>query len=415
MLIEFSVENFKSIKDKAILSLVSTKDDSLQSNLINCTQIEPDKLLKTAVIYGANASGKSNIISAINFLKALVLNSHNHQQGQGVAFTPFKLDKETINKPTKMEAIFIQKNIKYVYGVSFIKEKIIDEYLYYYPNGKKAKVFERKNTIQYEFTIEQQVQEFIAKRTLDNMLYLSKSTQEKYEKTANAFEWFREILQILPPIEQIDLSKFTVDLIKNDPSFKELVLKALCEADIGIEDLKTDIRKVSASDLPDFFPPQIKEMIISDKLSTLQQIDIKTSHKGVEFNFNSEESEGTKRIFSIIGPIIDSLRNGMVLIVDELDIRLHHLLNLFLINLFHDPTQNKSNAQLIFTTHNVLLLDQDLFRRDQIWFTEKNNNTGSTDLYSLWEYSPRKDKDIKKGYLAGKYGALPFIKDFKIF
>ena len=138
-------------------------------------------------------------------------------------------------------------------------------------------------------------------------------------------------------------------------------------------------------------------------------------HKGIAFDFYSEESEGTKRMFSLIGHWIDALRNGKILVIDELDTKLHHLLNVFLINLFHDPTQNKNNAQLIFTTHNINLLDQDIFRRDQIWFTEKDGETGASDLYSLVEYSPRKDKDIQKGYLAGKYGALPFIKDNRIF
>src|SRR3989338_3773580 len=355
MLIEFSVENFKSIKDRVTFSLVSSKDDSLPSNLIQSSEIDPDKLLRSAVIYGANASGKSNLLLGLNFLKALVMNSHNHQQGNPIAFAPFKLDKEWIAKPTRLEAIFIQKGIKYTYGVSFTSEKIIEEYLFYYPNGKKAKVFERKNTSDYSFTVDEQIQDFISKRTLDNMLYLSKSTQEKYERTASAFEWFRETLQVIALTDNPSIGDFTANAIKNDPKFKDIVLKALFEADIGIEDIKAEIRSVSVNDLPDIFPVQVKEMLIKSQLGNLQQLDIKTSHKGVEFNFNSEESEGTKRIFSLIGPFIDAIKNGKVLVVDELDIRLHHLLNLFLINLFQDPSQNKSNAQLIFTTHNVLL------------------------------------------------------------
>jgi AAA15 family ATPase/GTPase len=152
-------------------------------------------------------------------------------------------------------------------------------------------------------------------------------------------------------------------------------------------------------------------------------MDITTIHKVLdeignegyfEFDFE-EESEGTQRLFSLIGLWIDSLNNGRVLVVDELDTKLHHLLNVFLIKLFNDSTQNKNNAQLIFTTHNTNLLDQDIFRRDQIWFTEKNPSKGSTDLYSLIEFSPRKDKDIQKGYLTGRYGAIPFISDDRIF
>ncbi|KAF5414604.1 MAG: hypothetical protein C5S49_06825 [Candidatus Methanogaster sp.] len=163
---------------------------------------------------------------------------------------------------------------------------------------------------------------------------------------------------------------------------------------------------------------------MSNKEGDIERRIIKTVHKVLdengneiytEFDFDAEESEGTKRLFALIGPWIDTLNTGRVIIVDELDTKLHHLLNIFLIKLFHDPTQNKNNAQLIFTTHNTNLLDPDLFRRDQIWFTEKNPHDGSTDLYSLLEYSPRKGMNIQKGYLAGRYGAIPFIGDDRIF
>ena len=149
-------------------------------------------------------------------------------------------------------------------------------------------------------------------------------------------------------------------------------------------------------------------MLLGD--NQLPLTTIKTTHKGASFDFENGESEGTKKFFSYLGPWIDALQNGRVLVVDEIDIRLHHFLNVFLIKQFHNPKQNKKFAQLIFATHNLDLLDLSLFRRDQIWFTEKNPNNSSTDLYSLLEYKPRKDKKIKSGYLQGRYGSLPFIK-----
>lgn len=412
MLIECSVENFRSIKDQVTLSMVATKDLSLDGNLIK-NVLNEDSLLRTAVIYGANASGKTNVVSALGFLKALVMNSHNHQKGQGIKFTPFKLEKKCLNKPTKMSIVFIKSEVKYYYEVSFDNEKVVEEFLFYYPNNKKAAIFERSDSKGYKFTVDEKEQKVISERTLPNVLYLSKATQENYKKTAEAFDWFKDNLQVVGTTDNPALSNVTVELMKKDTDQKNYVLKALLEADVGIDDVLTISKKISPADLKNL-PPEVIKLLLGDK-PELEAYQIQTLHKGVVFDFQNEESEGTKRIFSLIGPWIDALKNGRILFVDELDTKLHHLLNIFLIRLFHDPTQNKTNAQLIFTTHNTNLLDQDIFRRDQIWFTEKNAEVGSTDLYSLTEYSPRKDKDIEKGYLAGKYGALPFIKENRIF
>jgi len=419
MLIEFSIENFRSIKEKVTLSMVATKDSSLDGNLIK-NVLNDDSLLKSAVIYGANASGKTNVLMALNFLRALVLNSHYHQKGQGIRFTPFKLDKKCSLNPTKMSLIFIKNDIKYNYGVSFDKEKVVDEYLYHYPNDKKAIIFERNKTTEYKFTSDEKEQKVLSDRTLPNVLYLSKATQENYEKVSNAFDWFRNSLNVIGPSfigpfipGDLPESNFTVELLKKDAGLKSYVMKALLEADVGIDDFSTISKKIPRDELKGL-PPELLSLMLGDK-KEFEAYQIQTLHKGVAFDFETEESDGTRKIFSLIGPWIDTLKNGKTLVVDELDTKLHYLLILFLIRLFHDPTQNKTNAQLIFTTHNTSLLDQDFFRRDQIWFTEKNAETGSTDLYSLTEYSPRKDKAIEKGYLAGRYGALPFIKENKIF
>ena len=412
MLIEFSIENFRSIKEKVKFSMVATKDDSLDNNLIKNT-LDDDSLLRSAVIYGANASGKTNVLLALNFLRALVLNSHNHQKGQGIKFSPFKLDKEWLSKPTKLGAIFLKNDVRYSYSVAFNNERVIEELLYFYPKNHKRVIFERTNTTEYKFTDDEKEQKVFSERTLPNMLYLSKATQENYAKTSDALDWFRNNLMVIGPTDHPLLENFTVDLLKKDVELKQYIMKALLEADVGIEDISTISKKMSPTEFKNF-PPELVKLILGDK-NEIDAYQIQTFHKGVVFDFESEESEGTKRIFSLIGPWVDALKKGRILVVDELDTKLHHFLNLFLIKLFNDPTQNKTNAQLIFTTHNTNLLDQDIFRRDQIWFTEKNPDTGSTDLYSLTEYSPRKDKDIQKGYLAGKYGALPFIKEDRIF
>jgi len=423
MLIEFSVENFRSIKEKVTLSLLASSDKSLDNNLIKTDVLKKDNLLRSAVIYGANASGKTNIVLAFNFLRNLVINSHKNQKDDILDLSPFKFDKEYISKPSKFEIVFINNNIKYLYGVSATNENIIDEYLYNYPpKGRKSIIFERKDTNHFRFTKDKEEQKFISERTINNVLYLSSSTQLNYKITSDVFDWFKDKLQTIVNFGNPKWIQSTVDLLNENDNSKELVLKALLEADLGIGDVIATIETNSFYD----FPLELKKRkgpIWGDK-EGIKTLNIETFHKVIDEIDEVayipidyfDESSGTQRIFELIGPWINALKNGHIIIVDELDVKLHTLLNLFLIKLFHDTTQNISNAQLIFTTHNTNLLDLDIFRRDQIWFTEKNPNFGSTDLYSLMEYySPRKDMDIQKGYLAGRFGAIPFISDDRIF
>ncbi len=427
MLIEFSIENFRSFKEEVTLSLISSSDKSLDNNLIKTATLKKDNLLRSEVIYGANASGKSNVVSAFNYLRKLVINSHKFQKGTEISYSPFKLDKKYTSKPSKFEIVFLKNNIRYTYGVSLTNEKIVDEYLYYYPQGRKALIFERKDTFDYKFTIDINEQEFLSSKTLPNVLYLSNSTQLNYKKTSEAFDWFKDNLKIIGATDNPKLTAFTIELLNKDEELKEFILKSLIVADLGIVDISAKLNKILIDDASLELPsPDLKTefvLISDDEGLKLVQMDIKTMHNvldeqgndiGINFDFD-EESEGTKRLFALIGSWIDALNNGRILIVDELDTKLHPLLMEFLIKLFHNPTQNKNDAQLIFTTHNTNLLDLDLFRRDQIWFTEKNPNFGNTDLYSLLEFSPRKDKNVRKGYLAGRYGAIPFISDDRIF
>lgn len=423
MLIEFNIENFRSIKEKVTLSLVSSSDKSLDCNLIRADILEKDSLLRSEVIYGANASGKSNVVLAFQFLRQLVTNSHKNQKDTKIKVFPFKLDKDYPYKPSKFEIVFIKNNTKYVYGVSVTNEKVIDEYLYHYPRGRKALIFNRENTTDYKFTADKTEQGFLSKRTLENVLYLSSSTQLNYKKTSEAFDWFKDNLVVITHDGSINETEFTIKLLNKDNISKEYILNALLAADLGIADISASVENISMEKLSDFSEFEDETaMLIGDDEGNIKKLLIKTIHtvlKGesnelrVPFKFR-EESDGTQKMFALIGPWIDALTNGNTIIIDELDTKLHHLLNVFLIKLFHDPTQNKNNAQLIFTTHNTNLLNLDFFRRDQIWFTEKNPNTGSTDLYSLLEFGPRKDRNIQKGYLAGRYGAIPFINDERI-
>jgi len=337
MLIELNLENYRSIKEEVSLNMIKTE------------VLKEESLLKSAVIYGANASGKTNILLALNFLQMLVMTSHKHQKGNKLPYSPFKLDKQTLSKPTRIRIVFIKNETKYLYEISFNSEKIITECLYSYPNNYKKIIFERTDTLNYKFIDDEKKQKLIAERTLPNVLYLSKATQENYEVISKVYDWFKDELNVIGPTDHPGLVDITAKMLKSG-SMKELILKAMLEADVGIDDISVDTKKLKIEDLPKGIPPEIKKLMMNDK-EEIEQTKINTIHNGVNFDFE-EESDGTMRLFSLIGPWINALKNGNVLVVDELDTKLHHLLNVFLIKLFHDPTQNKKNAQLIFTTHN---------------------------------------------------------------
>ncbi|KXS46503.1 MAG: putative ATPase [Methanohalophilus sp. T328-1] len=421
MLIEFSAENYRSIKDRVTFSMLATSDNHLESNTIISSALKKnDSLLKSAMIYGANASGKTNVLKAMRELRDLVRNSAKNQIGDNLPYRPFKLSEQSRLLPTRFIISFIQNNIRYKYEVSFSKNKILEEYLHYYPNNRKAIIFER-NDGKIKVTTDKKKQKDIYSRTLPNVLYLSSSAQQNYSKTSEPFKWFNDF-DVVTSKESFDISN-TIDLLNKNNEYKNNIIKFLKEADLSIANVEAKIEDVDISEISDL-PPKLLERfnkMIGDG-DQVQKLTFNSFHtvgenaekSPVAFTLD-EESDGTQRLFSLIGPWLNTLKEGRVLIMDELDVRLHPFITEFLINLFHDPTQNVNNAQLVFTTHNTYTLSQKLFRRDQIWFTEKDPIYGNTDLYSLSEFKPRKDKNIQKGYLMGRYGAIPFIPTGRIF
>ncbi|MBI0584649.1 MAG: ATP-binding protein [Methanomassiliicoccus sp.] len=426
MLIEFSVTNFRSIKNEVHFSMLASTDDTLNENTIANQVDSKHRLLRIAAIYGPNASGKTNILLAFDNLRRLVLSSHSFQKGTKMGYFPFMLDQNWIGKPTKYEVAFIKNNVRYQYGLEYNNEKVISEYLYYFPNGKKSIIFERNlNGKIWLFNVDKKEQELCSKQTLENTLYLSRSSQLNYSKTGEALSWFMENVGMLLPSIQTDLEEWTARMLLADPETKKKILLGLAEADLGIVDATTIIKKYKdiENEHQAPLPNELKQLMGLDKNPNLEFLTIRTAHRGIDkkgqpttvpFDFQSGESEGTKRMFSLIGPWIDALKTGRMIFIDELDVKLHPSLIKFLLKMFNDPEQNQKGAQLIFTTHNTGLLDQDIFRRDQIWFTQRNHKLGDTELYSLIEFGPRKDANIEKGYLAGRYGALPFIKGKKV-
>lgn len=408
MLVEFIVENFRSIKEEVVLSMLASSDKSLPDNLLHASCLGEDKLLSSSVIYGANASGKTNVIYALNILYGMVIRSHGNQHGDPLPYDPFRLDPSYALKPTEFAITFINNNIKYNLYLKYNKERIIEESLYHYPKKRAALIYRRRFGEPYKFIKDVKRQREIEENTPDNVLYMSRATQMEYKPVKNAFEWFFDKVFSVGPTGRLSFQSITFDMIRENEEIKKEILPFFKWADPGIEDIQFKDGKIPLDNIPfnDFQDFKVED-------NGFKYLKVQTFHKNVAFNFD-DESDGTKQFIHLIGVWLGSLETGQLLIIDELDIHLHEMICIKLMQMFQDPKFNKNGSQVIFTTHNTNLLNQDLFRRDQIWFTEKNPTTHATDLYSLAIYRPRKDKNIQRGYLSGRYGAIPFIDDTKV-
>lgn len=422
MLIEFSVENFRSFKERQTLSLVASKDKAHEGNLIPG---EKENLLKVAALYGANASGKSNLVKGINFMESFIRNSATAMtQGDNIpGTTPFRLDPESQGEPSSFEATVVVDGTRYVYGFSVTPERVHREWLVAYPKGKAQHWLEREfdpESQQTAWTFNKPLKtdrQLLEEKTRDNGLVLSRGAELNMEPLSKLFLWFRERLWLLDlSVATEFLLEQTTKRTKDNEAFRNRVLRLLHHADLGL----SGIRFVEGPALPDQMPSEVREMF-SDRMMELlgdsSTVGIRSLHNvrggdaDIEFDFEDAESNGTKRLFALAGPLLDALDKGATVVVDELDCSMHPLLVRKLIELFQDPEINDKGAQLIFTTHDSSLMDQTLFRRDQIWFTEKNAG-GATELFSLYDFKtdegrPRVNEAFERRYLAGRYGAVP--------
>ena len=386
MLLQFSITNHRSIKETAIISMKAAADKTMKEVLIS-----PDgkkELVPVMAIYGANAAGKSNVIHALLLMREMVCGSYAKPlKGAELPYEPFAfVDGQT--EPTTFEIIFYYESIKYAYGFSFDKDRIISEYLYHWPNGREALVFSREKD-EYEFRESIQEQLTLAGRTSENRLYLTSSNEWNCAQTEKAYLWFQKNLRGL--IATGVSNESTIDAIRKGGDGKQRILKEMMLADLGICNVELS---------------GTKEKPI---ISTVHQLTDDSGEKKQYTLLLGQESVGTQRFFSRIGLWMDALNSGAVLVVDEIEASMHPLLTRHLIEMIQDQTTNQNHAQLIFTTHDTGLLDLKLLRRDQIWFAEKDEKTMQTDIYALTEFSPRKEENIARGYLQGRYGAIPFI------
>lgn len=372
-----------------------------------------ERILPSVAIYGANAAGKSNLHKAMRAAIRMIRSSNNLQIDQPLLITPFLLDENSRNNKTKFEFIYVYNGIKYEYGFVLDTQYVWEEYLYEYRSSKPSMIFERSNINTYRFTSKSkpQLSKIVDKNT-SNKLFLATATCWNSDLTKDAYMWFSNMVDTYDSqnLEELMYKEFE----KNDDSLNKFMLNLLQKVDINITNFNYEKNKQDANqmlmDIEDFINLRFKDSGI------LKQPKIMTSHQVIENGKKQEyelnyfdESNGTKRLFTY-GPVLkNALENGKTIIIDEIDNALHPAMTKSLIEMFQNPNINKKSAQLIFNTHEISLLDLNLFRRDQIYFVEKDNKTGVSDLYSLDDFSPRKSENIQKGYLQGRYGAMPAV------
>jgi len=418
MLLEFRVKNFLSIKDEICLDLKATNiTDFGETNLI---ETERYNILKGAVIYGANSSGKSNLIIAMSTMRRIVFQSFEKSSTSDLNIQPFLLDTISEKEPSFFEVTFLLNNIKYRYGFELTNSKIKAEWLMEAKKIAEKYLFVREND---GIDVNPQYKEAknLEEKTRDNALFLAVIDQFNGKLANQIMKWFNNFITISGLSHEI-YKAVTFQMLEKNES-KHLLQSFYNDLDLGFDKVEIKKKDFNVNDMTDDIPEHIVKQLVSD-LEGEKIVNIKTSHKkrnpldnsftDVEFDMRSQESAGTNKVFNISGPIFDVLTDGGILVIDELDASLHPLLTLSITRLFNSKEHNSKNAQLIFSSHDTNLFSYGKYRRDQIYFIEKDKNF-SSNLYSLVEYkgdggiTVRKDRKFEKDYIQGKYGAIPYI------
>jgi uncharacterized protein len=435
MLIRFKVANYRSIREALKLTMVPAPTAKEHANTHTTASgiKDPDRLLRSAVIYGPNAAGKTNVLKALQFMQGLVVNSAVAPPTAESPYDPFKLSSASREAPSEFEVAFVQEDTLYEYGFKVTAERVYEEWLDEYPRGRNRRLFSRKYdgaNGEYDWTFSGLLRGnrlLWRNSTRDNALFLSTAAQLNSVQLLPVSAWFQKRLVFIPGITSFN-GALTLNLL-NLPDGKSNLLPFVREADPGIADVE-----VQRESLP--FPgmrmhpgrPAITSIMIQgsvlpgpmllDQSSPGQPPSIvKVSFAHNSFDGDaavsidlSQESSGTQALFMMAGAWLNVLRNGEILLFDEIDTSLHPILTRFLINQFHSDETNPNSAQLVFSTHDTTLLSRENFRRDQIWFVEKGEDN-ATKLFPLTDFSPRKDDALERAYLRGRYGALPILAE----
>ena len=424
MIIEFGVRNFRSIKEWQYLTLETQDKDYKQDNYTTATNYSKLKVLSSATIYGANASGKSNFIKALNALHQMVLNSSSYQVDEIITFyDPFRLDPDFINKEVEFYIDFIADDqLRYQYNIAFVKNRITKEELFFYPKSRKALLFSRilkKN----EFTTEYGsylTQKNKLRSLLSNQLLLSTGAKDNHAILMQIYRFFKKMM-VWNAHSKRQLRELQTQveewMSRNDKKeFRKRLIRLIQLSDTKIKDIKIfNFDEFNIQYKQQLEVNMRKQFLIHQKYMSMasHQTYKNGEAHGVDMLPLSEESEGTQMLFNLGGYILHILDKGGILIIDELETSLHPKLSRFLVNLFHYEEINGQNAQLIFATHETSLLSESLFRKDQIWLTEKDKK-GQSELFSLVDIEGLSyDAPFEKWYLQGKFGAQPFINEIE--
>ena len=414
MLVEFSAKNFRSLRDEQTLSMVSSPDRShLATHTIETGVRSVPRLNRAGVIYGANASGKSNLIFGLMTMRNLVLQSTSMLDAvRAEQYTPYRLQRSSAGDPSEFEISLLLDGVRYQYGFSYDAQRIRDEWLIVYKSGKGQSWFDRRwNDAKGEHEWGAFSSYFTGSKetwrqaTRPGALFLTTAIQLNNEQLKPLWNWFTDGLVIVNWSGALGIG--TTLQRMDDPAFKERALNLLRAADLHIADIEVEsvpghqlAFRLEAGKAPEFSTsPQ--------NLPLVKFVHKLEGEDAVAFD-GRFESAGTQRLLSYIGPIVDVLESGKLLVVDEFDSSLHPMVVRFVLSLFHDPDASKRGAQLWMTTHDTSLLDTELLRCDQFWFMDKDDRQASR-LYPLTDFSPRKGEALEKGYLRARYGGVPFI------
>jgi hypothetical protein len=435
MLVEFCVGNYRSFLDRATLSMVATnlrsQDKELDANNVFDATARL-RLLRSAAIYGANASGKSNLVQALQFMRSFVMRStEGTDPFGGIPVERFRLAAETEDKPSFFQVVFLRSDgTRYRYGFEVTGRRVETEWLYSTPKSIETMLFERRGD-EFDFGPRFREGKDFVEKVRPNALLLSTAGQWNNALAAQVIDWFRRDLWVGSALTDRAMQDLTLARLER-PETREAIVELVRAFDLGITDF---VLQPAAQDaLPVNSGPSdasaLKRAlaVIENWQARLEgqaaRVQVKTLHKvfsangdlaGIEeFDLHRDESEGTKKLFAMAGPLLAALEEGRAFVVDELDARLHPLITRAIIALFNSPESNPRDAQLVFATHDTNLLDRRYFRRDQIWFTEKDRR-GSTQLYSLAEFRVRNDASYGRDYIRGKYGGVPYVGDLERF
>ena len=428
MLIEFRFKNYRSFRDEAVLSMEATGLGAFKSCLIPLSSTV--KLLPAIAIYGKNGGGKSNVIRAFWLAVQFIRNAQRTQHERAVVpVNPFALNDYSKDQPTEFAFEYISSGVKYWYGFTATREKIFSEYLYHAPKGQKALIFER-NGQNFSFSEEKSKRSLIGEIVAENQLFFSVACTMNDISCVAAMRWFRN--EVFFSRDYSDIPQQLIEYSEN-PNMLKAIADYAKAADLGITDMRFEFNSndiQNDEDFPDNIPEKIKAALVRFKHDLSEtssngevhlkmgEVSAKASHQGENHNGQKEsyslelfdESDGTRKLMALAPAIESALHTGGILLVDELERELHPMLADYIIAKFQSKTTNPKGAQIVFTTHNTELMNLELLRKDQLYFVDKRDKDGVSELYTISEFSTRTTENIRKGYLVGKYGAIPDIK-----